>query len=59
MNIAAQDAEGKTCLHWAAESYYPAAPECIDLLFKKQKELLETKVRLVPITVSMVWYTSR
>ena len=39
-----QDSEGKTCLHWAAESRYPSASLCVQLLCRKYKDLVETKV---------------
>ena len=41
----AQDAlEGKTCLHWAAGSDTPSAANCVQLIAKKYRNLVETKV---------------
>jgi len=42
-----RDAEGKSCLHWAAESLHPSAPNCVQLLCKKQKELIDAQVEIV------------
>ena len=39
--------EGKVCLHWAAESAHPAAPNIVQLLCKKQYNLIEAKVSLL------------
>ena len=35
------------CLHWAAESAHPAAPNIVQLLCKKQNNLIEAKVSLL------------
>ncbi len=40
VNVLLQDAEGKTCLHWCAESIYPEAAQCVQLICKKQRELV-------------------
>ena len=46
-NLTLQDgSEGKVCLHWAAESAHPAAPNIVQLLCKKQNNLIEAKVSL-------------
>lgn len=44
-SLTAQDgSEGKVCLHWAVESAHPAAPNIVQLLCKKQNNLIEAKV---------------
>lgn len=46
-SLTAQDgSEGKVCLHWAAESPHPAAPNIIQLICKKQSNLVEAKVSI-------------
>ncbi len=39
------DVEGRHCLHYAAESSSQTAHECVQLLLRKHKNLLEVKVR--------------
>ena len=39
------DGEGRNCLHYAAESSSQTAHECVQLLLRKHKSLLEVKVR--------------
>ena len=45
VNLLAQDtAEGRLCIHYAAESAHAAAPDIVQFLCKKQADLLEAKV---------------